>query len=247
MTGPTEPARTTGPTGTTEPTGTTGSTGPPAPTGTGRRIRFLGILNRSVVLTYTGVAVAVLGMWLAQTARIEGALICLVIAGICDLFDGPIARRVPRGDDARRFGQEIDSLADMVSFVALPVVVAHGLGVRSIWSVPVLVGYALAGLVRLAYFNAVTRGGPTDGPDGARVRHYRGVPVTYAALVLPLTALVTAVLPAAVGAVLVGVVIALLGVLFVLDVPVRKPGGVSLAVFAGVAVAIVVALSFVDL
>lgn len=217
-------------------------------TGSGTsRIGFLGIFNRTVVLTYTGIAVAVLGIWLAQTARIEGALICLVIAGICDLFDGPVARRVPRDDDALRFGQEIDSLADMVSFVALPVVVAHGLGVRSIWWVPVLAGYALAGLVRLGYFNAVTRGDATGGPDGARVRHYRGVPVTYAALVLPVTALATTALPAAVGPVLVGAVLALLGVLFVLDVPVRKPGGVSYVVFAALAVAAITALSFADL
>lgn len=214
------------------------------------RIGFLGIMNRSVVLTYTGVGVAVLGMWLAQTGRLEAALICLVVAGLCDLFDGPIARRVPRDDDARRFGQEIDSLADMVSFVALPVVVAHGLGVRSVWWLPVLAAYALAGLVRLAYFNAVTRGDVADGadgPTGARVSHYRGVPVTYAALVLPLAALLAAALPAAAGPVLVGAVLAALGVLFVLDVPVRKPGGVSYALFGALAVAVVVALSFVDL
>jgi len=47
--------------------------------------------------------------------------------------------------------------------------------------------------------------------------------------------------------VLVGAVLALLGVLFVLDVPVRKPGGVSYVVFAALAVAAITALSFADL
>lgn len=211
------------------------------------RSPLLGIVNWSVVITYTGVATAVLGMWLAQTARIEGALICLVIAGLCDLFDGPVARRVARDDDARRFGQEIDSLADMVSFIALPVVIAFGMGLRSIWWVPLLAGYALAGVVRLGYFNAVTRTDPTDPRDGAPIRYYRGVPVTYAALVLPVAALATMALSATARPWLFGAVLALMGLLFVLDVPVRKPSGASYAVFAAVAVAIVATLSFVDL
>lgn len=209
------------------------------------RLRFVGFANRSVILTYTGVAVAVLGTWLALTARLEAAAICLVVAGLCDLFDGPVARRVARGADARRFGQEIDSLADMVSFVALPIVIAFGLGVRSLGWVPVLAGYALAGLIRLAYFNAVT--GAANGSGGTPIRHYRGVPVTYAALVLPVAVLATAALPAAAGPWLVGGVLASLGLLFVLDVPVPKPRGTSYAVFGAVAVALVTALSFVEL
>jgi CDP-diacylglycerol--serine O-phosphatidyltransferase len=211
------------------------------------RIPLLGYLNRSVLLTYAGVVSAVLGIWLAQTARIEGALICLVISGLCDLFDGPVARRFARDAVARRFGQEIDSLADMVSFIALPVVVAFGLGVRSIWWVPVLAGYALAGLIRLGYFSAVTLADATDAPDGARTLYYRGVPVTYAALVLPVAALATIAVPATAGPWLVGATLALLGLLFVLDVPVRKPRGASYAVFAAVAVALVTALSFAEL
>jgi CDP-diacylglycerol---serine O-phosphatidyltransferase len=210
------------------------------------RVPLLGFFNRSVVLTYAGVVVAVLGMWLAHTARLEGALICLVIAGLADLFDGPLARRVSRDADARRFGQEIDSLADMVSFVALPVVVALGLGVRSLWWVPVLAFYALAGLIRLGYFNTITRADAADGRDGGPIRHYRGVPVTYVALVLPVAALATTALPATAGPWLVGAVIAVMGVLFVLDVPVRKPSGASYAIFAAVAVAIVTALSFAE-
>lgn len=215
--------------------------------GSKARVRPLGFFNRSVVLTYAGLVSSVLGIWLAQTARVEGALICLVIAGLADLFDGPVARRFARSAELQRFGQEIDSLADMVSFIALPVVLAFGLGVQSLWSVPILAGYALAGLIRLGYFNAVTRDDPTEESAGPRIRYYRGVPVTYAALVLPVAALATIALPATAGPWLVGAVLALLGLLFVLDVPVRKPSGASYAVFGVLAVAIVTALSFASL
>lgn len=211
------------------------------------RVRLLGFFNRSVILTYAGLASSVLGIWLAQTARIEGALICLVIAGLADLFDGPVARRFARSADLQRFGQEIDSLADMVSFIALPVVLAFGLGVQSFWSLPILAGYAVAGLVRLGYFNAVTRGDATEVNASPRIRYYRGVPVTYAALILPVAALATIALPATAGPWFVGSTLALLGLLFVLDVPVRKPSGASYAVFGVVAIAIVTALSFADL
>ena len=214
-------------------------------------VRIIGFYNPSVVLTYAGVSVAVLGLWLAASARQEAALICLVVAGLADLFDGPLARRVTRDAAARRFGQEIDSLADMVSFIALPVVIAMSLGVRSGWAVPVLAVYALAGVVRLAYFNAVTRGdasGDASGDAAAEpVRAFRGLPVTYAALILPAAALVAAALPASAMPWIVGVVLAALGALFVLDVPVPKPRGASYAVFGALAIAVVVALAFVDL
>ncbi len=213
----------------------------------GTRIRVLGIVNWSVAITYAGVASAVLGMWLTYTARIEGAFICLVIAGLCDLFDGPVARLVARDADARRFGQEIDSLADTVSFVAFPLVLAFGLGLRSVWWLPLFVGYALAGVIRLGYFNAVTRTDPTDPRDSAPVRYYRGLPVTYAALILPVAALATTAVPAGARPWLFGAVLGVTGLLFVLDVPVRKPGGASYAVFGAVAVALVTALSFATL
>lgn len=212
-----------------------------------RRNPFLGILNWSVAITYAGVASAVLGMWLAVTARVEGALIALVIAGLCDLFDGPVARRVARDDDARRFGAEIDSLADMVSFIALPIVVSFGMGLHSIWWVPLFAAYALAGVIRLGYFNAVTRTDPTDPRDGAAVRYYRGVPVTYAALVLPVAALATLAVPTGGRPWLFGAVLAVMGLLFVLDVPVRKPSGAAYAMFGAIAIALVVALSFATL
>ena len=41
----------------------------------------------------------------------------VMIAGILDVFDGKIARKLGTSDD---FGREIDSLADLVSFCIAP-------------------------------------------------------------------------------------------------------------------------------
>jgi len=217
----------------------------------------IGIYDRAAVLTLLGVASAVLGMWFALSGQVRGALVCLVAAGVCDLFDGPVARRFPRDDAAGRFGIALDSLADAVSFVALPIAVAHALGVRSALAVPFLLGYALAGVVRLAYFTMLATAETTTadasgaapvgttghGPEG----HYRGLPVTYAALVFPVAALLSPVLPRGVFVAGYATLVGTVAVLFVLDVPVRKPRRAGYAVFAALAVAVTTALLIVDL
>jgi len=111
----------------------------------------------------------------------------------------------------------------------------------------VLAGYALAGLIRLAYFNATTMADAADGDEGGRVTHYRGVPVTYAALIIPVTVLATSALPIGAREWVIGGVIAALAVLFVLNVPVRKPGGAMYAVFGALAIGVLAALAFVEL
>ena len=79
---------------------------------------FLGCYNKSVILTYLGVSISLLGMINIEHRGIS--VICLVTAGICDLFDGVVARKSKRTDTERAFGVQIDSLADMISFIAFP-------------------------------------------------------------------------------------------------------------------------------
>jgi len=53
---------------------------------------MIGFYNYTVILTYIGVASAVVGMGLAMYGRTSMAIVCLMISGFCDLFDGTIAR-----------------------------------------------------------------------------------------------------------------------------------------------------------
>ena len=73
---------------------------------------FIGKYNKSVILTYIGVAFAFSGMAFALYERLPAAMLCLIAAGICDLFDGAAARRCKRDETAKEFGVQIDSLAD---------------------------------------------------------------------------------------------------------------------------------------
>ncbi len=83
-----------------------------------RRINlcFIGEYDKSVILTYTGAAFALL----ASMPSFSPSFVydSLYHSGICDLFDGVVARRMAWL--VKRFGIEIDSLCDMISFAALP-------------------------------------------------------------------------------------------------------------------------------
>jgi CDP-diacylglycerol--serine O-phosphatidyltransferase len=151
-------------------------------------------------------------------------------AGICDLFDGFIARRIKRTKEQAAFGLQIDSMADMAAFGVAPAVIALHLGLTSPFEVAALIFYVACAAMRLAFFNLH---GTTQ--DGNR-RFYTGLPVTYSALFFPVLLLfaTTANEPPLLW--LIQSYFWVLGALFVLRIPVLKPSGISYVIFPAVAV-----------
>ena len=90
---------------------------------------MIGIYNYTVVLTYIGMLSGFAGITFAMHDNLHSALICLVIAGVCDMFDGKIASTMDRTQREKRFGIQIDSLSDLISFGVLPavIVVSHSI------------------------------------------------------------------------------------------------------------------------
>ncbi len=80
---------------------------------------FIGKYNISVILTYIGVAFAFSGIAAAFGEKFAAAMIFLAAAGICDLFDGVIARKCKRDEAEKEFGVQIDSLADVIGFLEI--------------------------------------------------------------------------------------------------------------------------------
>ncbi len=195
---------------------------------------FIGKYNRSVILTYIGVAAAFAGIVFAVESRLAFAMTALIAAGICDLFDGVIARRCKRDSSEMEFGAQIDSLADTVGFLALPAV----LGLRLMDGVgfvryPVILGYILCGIIRLAWFNT------TSSAEGSRT-HFDGLPVTYAALIFPVMYAVLGFFPEFNAAIIWTAAYAAAAVLFILNVKIAKPRGVWYAIFGALAVGVIV-------
>lgn len=194
---------------------------------------FIGKYNKSVVLTYIGVAFAFSGIALATREQTAAAMICLIFSGICDLFDGVIARRCKRNEEEKEFGVQIDSLADVIGFLALPAV----LGLRLLTGVgivryPVILGYILCGLIRLAWFN-------TSAAPGETRSYYDGLPVTFCALIFPVLWTVLGFFAdfKALGAVWAASYM-VTAVLFILNVKIKKPCGVWYVIFGVLAVSV---------
>ena len=146
---------------------------------------MIGFYDYTVVLTYLSLLSAVGGMALAITDHPILATICLLFCGLCDMFDGKVARtKKNRTEEQKSFGIQIDSLCDIVAFGVLPAVILLKLcaGCWYAWVIAPL--YVLAGLIRLAYFN-VTEEQRQKETDACR-KTYSGLPITSSALIFPL-------------------------------------------------------------
>lgn len=151
--------------------------------------KLVGFYNYTVILTYIGLCIGVIGIFIAcgQNSTL-GAVICLLAAGVCDAFDGKIASTMKRTDDEKRFGIQIDSLTDLVCFGILPAAICYSVGMKSLWYCVLFAIYVLCALIRLAYYN-VSEENRQKKEDGIR-KYYKGLPVTSSAIIFPLLFLV---------------------------------------------------------
>ena len=147
-----------------------------------RGVYMLGFYNYTVILTYFGMLSGFTGITCVLAENRTGALICLLIAGLCDMFDGKVASTMTRTRQEKRFGIQIDSLSDLICFGVLPslIVFISGTGVLCFMAAAV---YVLCALIRLAWFN-VDEEERQDHDAGCRDLYY-GLPVTMSALILP--------------------------------------------------------------
>ena len=155
---------------------------------------FIINLKKSVLVTFLGVIFAVISMYFAfikmafcEVSYIRYSLVFLMLAGICDMFDGKVASMCKRTKEEKEFGIQIDSLADTVNFVVLPVVIMLSLGMTSIIDVVIYALFIICGISRLGYFNVNAK---LDSP----VKFYNGLPVTSTAIIYLITTLLTAIL-----------------------------------------------------
>jgi len=110
----------------------------------------------------------------------------LPIALIMDALDGRIARR--RGM-ASPLGQELDSLADVVSFGVAPAAMAFAAGLRGAWDALLLVYFVGCGISRLARYNVTAY---AAAAAAAKVRFFEGFPIPTSLLLVALLAVLAA-------------------------------------------------------
>lgn len=153
---------------------------------------MIGFYDYTVWLTYLSAVSGLVGICVSLTGGGHPyfGVVCLLFSGLFDAFDGIVARtRQGRSETQKKFGIQIDSLADLVAFGALPAAVGISLyvsrGAADVGFPVLLVSsvYMLAALIRLAYFN-VTEEQRQQEESGNR-KHYVGLPVTSSAVLFP--------------------------------------------------------------
>lgn len=148
-----------------------------------RRRRFRPIPVRTLVpniLTLLAMCAGLTAIRLAVEGKLEFALTAIIFAAIIDALDGRVARLLK---GTSRFGAELDSLADFVSFGAAPAMVLFiwGLGdLKSVGWIAALI-FAMCTSLRLARFNVAI-----DDPDRPawEANFFTGVPSPAGAIIV---------------------------------------------------------------
>lgn len=151
--------------------------------------KFVGFWHYGVILTYLSVIAAITGICLSFLVSPFWGIVCLLISGVCDAFDGAVASmRKNRSPEDKKFGGQIDSLSDIISFGVAPAIVGFSIGMREWYFIAILCVFVLCALIRLAYYNVTEEVRAEEGA-GKRVA-FEGLPVTNVAVGLPVFYLV---------------------------------------------------------
>ena len=183
---------------------------------------FIGVYNPSIILTYIGTISAITGIGILLSNKsffaVESmglAMIALIVSGVCDMFDGAVARRCKRTEQEKEFGIQLDSLSDTISFVAFPACMLIRMTDFSIIGLIIAALYVFTGIMRLGWFNITTE---TSGGV------YSGLPVTFSSLIFPTFWLLFSFLKLPYTNVIFQVLFAIVAILFVTNFKTKKIG-----------------------
>jgi CDP-diacylglycerol--serine O-phosphatidyltransferase len=154
-----------------------------------RKQPFIGFYHYGVILTYLSACAAIVGICFSVGGNQNNmpwvGVICLIISGLCDAFDGLVAStRKNRTREDKMFGGRIDSLSDLLAFGVAPAMIGFGMNINRWYFLPIYAFFVLCGLIRLAYFD-VTEIIRCEDPNCGKRDHYIGMPVTAVSFGLP--------------------------------------------------------------
>ena len=203
---------------------------------------FIVKFNKSVIITYLGVLFGIISIYFAFSKMafadipyLRYSLIFLVLAGICDMFDGKVARMCKRSEEEKEFGIQIDSLADTVNFLCLPVIIMLSLGMYRLIHIIVYIIFILCGISRLAHFNTIA---DTDAP----VKSYNGLPVTSTAIIYPILGLLRGITSNNTFTLIYIIATFITAILFILKIKVPKFKGIAYIIIPILALILVILL-----
>jgi len=137
--------------------------------------------NLANLFTFVNITAGLMATYFITQNNFVLAIVLAWVGGAFDIFDGKIARKYNLSNE---FGVQLDSFADFLSFVLVPVflifqaVYASQLdGLLLILAAVVSIYYVISGLRRLIHFNIHTDAGSVD-------KFFTGVPTPLGAILL---------------------------------------------------------------
>lgn len=217
---------------------------------------MIGVFDYTVILTYLSLLSASCGIFvsLSGSGHPYWGMLCLLFCGLCDSFDGMVARKKKdRTQLERNFGIQIDSLSDLVAFGVLPACIGAALlrvsptlgalltgitgplrGLLTFLLHAILALYILAAMIRLAYFNVTEE--ERQSTEGGKRKYYTGLPVTMASLILPAVLMLNYALHIDLAPCYF-LTLLIVGLCFLLRFRVKKPGLKGILFMVGIGVA----------
>jgi CDP-diacylglycerol--serine O-phosphatidyltransferase len=170
------------------------------------------------LFTLANIAFGFFSMLGAAQGRYERACVLMFGAAICDLLDGKLARML---DASTKFGMELDSLSDAISFGIAPALLVYFAVLQPLGIVGAVlaIAYVLTAVVRLARYNVDT------ATIGAVT--FQGVPTPIAAGYMISFVMVRSSLPLALVAAGTGLMALLM--VSTVKIPKFRPGGLPFA------------------
>lgn len=184
---------------------------------------MIGYYNYTVILTYLSLISALFGTHLAFRGEPVGALICLLLCGAFDSFDGMVARtKKGRTEEEKKFGIQIDSLVDMFSFGIFPAIIGYTMGLNGWLWFAIFALYAICAVSRLGYFNVAEEMRQKETTE--KRKYYQGLPVTSSSLIFPAVYLLKAAVGLGTMQGIYGIMMLVVALAFVIGFKVIKPG-----------------------
>ena len=161
--------------------------------------------NLANLFTFVNITTGLLATYFITQNNFVLAIVLAWIGGAFDIFDGKIARKFKLSNE---FGVQLDSFADFLTFVLVPVfLIFQAIYATSLSNISLLfastisIYYVISGLRRLVHFNLNTDAGNVS-------KYFTGVPTPLGAILLWLAYMTHAyeILPAIIVVVLMGII-----------------------------------------
>ncbi len=179
------------------------------------REKFIGYYRKCDFITMMSIVLALLGMILAYYNHFTISMLLLACCGLCDSFDGIVARKYKYSEKQKIYGGQLDSLADIIAFGIFPafftVLISY-----SKFAFVCSIFYILCGVIRLAYFNTLKES------KESKANTFIGVPITTVCIVFPIIFLLTRIINLGYLQFILPITLTILAISYVLNINVPK-------------------------